>query len=73
MQLLYHMARAGQCGNLPLMLKPDQRSQAFWAQAAIGAGFKAVLFTDIRTRGGRASCATRPSAPTCRTSAATWA
>ncbi len=49
MQLLYHMARAGQCGNLPLMIKPDQRSQAFWAQAAIGAGFKAVLFTDIRT------------------------
>ena len=49
MQLLYHMARAGQCGNLPLMLKPDQRSQAFWAQAAIGAGFKAVLFTDVRT------------------------
>ena len=49
MQLLYHMARAGQCGNLPLMIKPDQRSQAFWAQAAIGAGFKAVLFTDVRT------------------------
>jgi 4-hydroxy-2-oxoheptanedioate aldolase len=49
MQLLYHMARAGQCGNLPLMIKPDQKSQAFWAQAALGAGFKAVLFTDIRT------------------------
>lgn len=49
MQLLYHMARAGQCANLPLMLKPDQESQGFWAQAALGAGFKAVLFTDIRT------------------------
>ena len=49
MQLLYHMARAGQCANLPLMIKPDQASQAFWAQAALGAGFKAVLFTDIRT------------------------
>ena len=49
MALLYHMARAGQCANLPLMIKPDQASQAFWAQAALGAGFKAVLFTDIRS------------------------
>jgi 4-hydroxy-2-oxoheptanedioate aldolase len=48
MQTFYHMARAGQCANLPLMLKPDQESQGFWTQAAIGAGFKAVLFTDIR-------------------------
>ncbi len=49
MHLLYHMARSGQCGNLPLMIKPDQKSQAYWAQAALGAGFKAVLFTDVRT------------------------
>ncbi len=50
MSLLYHMARAAQCGGgLPLMIKPDQASQAFWAQAALGAGFKAVLFTDVRT------------------------
>ncbi len=49
MQALYHMARAGQCANLPLMMKPDQASQTFWAQAALGAGFKAILFTDIRT------------------------
>lgn len=49
MDLLYHMARAGQCANLPLMIKPDMANQEFWAQAAIGAGFKAVLFTDIRT------------------------
>ncbi|MGK0221255.1 MAG: 2-keto-3-deoxy-L-rhamnonate aldolase RhmA [Limisphaerales bacterium] len=49
MQTLYHQARAAQCGNLPLMLKPDQAGQAFWTQAAMGAGFKAVLFTDIRT------------------------
>jgi 2-keto-3-deoxy-L-rhamnonate aldolase RhmA len=49
MGLLYHMARAAQCGNLPLMIKPDQASQEFWAQAAMGAGFKAALFTDIRT------------------------
>ena len=49
MNLLYHLARAAQCGNLPLMIKPDQESQGFWTQAALGAGFKAVLFTDIRT------------------------
>ena len=46
---LYHMARAGQAGNLPLMIKLDQEAQGFWAQAAWGAGFKAILFTDIRT------------------------
>jgi len=49
MQLLYHMARAGQCADLPLMIKLDQEGQGFWAQAALGAGFKSVLFTDIRT------------------------
>ena len=49
MTLLYHMARSAQCGNLPLMIKPDQEGQGFWTQAALGAGFKAVLFTDIRT------------------------
>lgn len=49
MQLMYHMARAAQCANLPLMIKLDQEGQGFWAQAALGAGFKSVLFTDIRT------------------------
>ncbi len=49
MRLLYHMARAGQCGNLPLMIKLDQENAGFWAQAAIGAGFRSVLFTDVRT------------------------
>ena len=49
MPQLYHQARAAQCGNLPLMIKPDQEGQGFWTQAAMGAGFKAVLFTDIRT------------------------
>ena len=49
MNNLYHQARAAQCGNLPLIIKPDQESQGFWTQAAMGAGFKGVLFTDIRT------------------------
>lgn len=49
MPMLYNMARSAQCGNLPLMIKPDQDNQAFWSQAALGAGFRAVLFTDIRT------------------------
>lgn len=56
MQTLYHMARAGQCADLPLMLKPDQSSQDFWVQAALGAGFKAILFTDIRTPEDILSC-----------------
>ena len=65
MQLLYHMARAGECGNLPLMIKPDQASQEFWAQAAIGAGFQAVLFTDVRTAEDVWTChhAIRPDNP----------
>ena len=66
MQLLYHMARSGQCANLPLMIKPDQKSESFWAQAALGAGFKAVLFTDIRTSEDIKRChqAIRPDMPT---------
>ena len=62
---LYHMARAGQCGGLPLMIKLDQEAQGFWAQAALGAGFKAVLFTDIRAPEDVAAChrAVRPDTP----------
>ena len=56
MQLMYHMARAAQCANLPLMIKLDQEGQGFWAQAALGAGFKSVLFTDIRTPEDVAEC-----------------
>jgi len=56
MQLMYHMARAAQCANLPLMIKLDQEGQGFWAQAALGAGFKSVLFTDIRTPADIAEC-----------------
>lgn len=65
MKLLYHLARAGQCGNLPLMMKLDQESQGFWAQAAIGAGFRAVLFTDIRTPEDVEAChhCIRPDTP----------
>ena len=56
MRLLYHLARAGQCGGLPLMIKLDQEGQSFWAQAAIGAGFKSVLFTDVRTASDVDAC-----------------
>ena len=56
MQLLYHLARSGQCADLPLMIKLDQEGQGFWAQAALGAGFKAALFTDIRTADDVAAC-----------------
>ena len=65
MERLYHLARAAQCGNLPLMIKIDQEAQGFWAQAALGAGFKAVLFTDVRTPDDVAACcrAVRPDTP----------
>jgi 2-keto-3-deoxy-L-rhamnonate aldolase RhmA len=56
MPLLFHMARAGQCANLPLMIKLDQEAQGFWAQAALGAGFKAILFTDVRSAECVAAC-----------------
>ncbi len=66
MKLLYHLARAAQCGNLPLMIKLDQEAQGFWAQAAVGAGFRAVLFTDIRTPDDVDACyrCIRPDTPT---------
>ncbi len=66
MQSLYHLARAAQCGNLPLMIKLDQAGEVFWAQAALGAGFKAVLYTDIRTPEDvvRVHQAVRPDTPT---------
>jgi len=65
MSLLYHMARAAQCADLSLMIKLDQMNQGFWAQAAIGAGFKAVLFTDIRSSDDVESCyqSIRPDNP----------
>ena len=53
---LYHLARAAQCAKLPMMIKLDQESQGFWAQAAIGAGFHSVLFTDIRSADDIAAC-----------------
>lgn len=65
MRLLYHLARAGQCGNLPLMIKLDQEAQGFWAQAALGAGFKSVLFTDVRSPRDVDAChrCVRPDTP----------
>jgi len=65
MGLLYHLARAGQCGNLPLMIKLDQEGQGFWAQAALGAGFKSVLFTDVRSAEDVDAChrCIRPDTP----------
>ena len=66
MQHLYHLARSAQCGgNLPMMIKLDQEAQGFWAQAAIGAGFKAVLFTDVRSPADVDACYqyVRPDTP----------
>ena len=68
MERLFHLARAGQCAGLPLMIKLDQEAQGFWAQAALGAGFKAVLFTDIREPADVTAChkAVRPDTPDAR-------
>lgn len=65
MQLLYHLARSGQCGNLPMIIKLDQESQGFWAQAALGAGFRGILFTDIRSPSDVDECCkcVRPDTP----------
>lgn len=65
MPMLAHLARAGQAGNLPLIIKLDQAGQEFWAQAAIGAGFDGVLFTDIRSAADvtAAVAAVRPDLP----------
>lgn len=65
MPMLAHLARAGQAGNLPLVIKLDQACQEFWAQAAIGAGFHGVLFTDIRSAADVAAAyaAIRPDLP----------
>ena len=56
MRLLNNMARAAELHNTSLIIKLDQYSQGFWAQAAIGAGFHAVLFTDIRTPDDIVAC-----------------
>ena len=65
MRLLYHLARAAQCSNLPLMIKLDQEGQGFWGQAALGAGFKSILFTDIRSASDIDTChdIIRPDTP----------
>ena len=56
MRLLNNMARAAELYDTSLIIKLDQYSQGFWAQVAIGAGFHAVLFTDIRTPDDIAAC-----------------
>lgn len=65
MPMLAHLARSGQVGRLPLVIKLDQACQEFWAQAAIGAGFDGVLFTDIRSAADvtTACAAVRPDVP----------
>ena len=44
-----HMGRAAELFDMGLMIKPDQANQRFVAQRAVGSGFQAVLFVDIRT------------------------
>jgi len=51
--------------TLPSKIKVDQSLQVFLAQRAVGSGFKAVLFTDVRTSDDARTCveAVRPETP----------
>jgi 2-keto-3-deoxy-L-rhamnonate aldolase RhmA len=53
---LYHLGRAGDAAALPLMVKPDQASQAFVAQGALGAGFHVLLLHFMELMHLKESC-----------------
>jgi 4-hydroxy-2-oxoheptanedioate aldolase len=62
---LDNMARAAELHNLGLMIKPDQDTQQVVVQHAIGSGFQAVLFVDVRSVEDARACvrAVRPETP----------
>jgi 2-keto-3-deoxy-L-rhamnonate aldolase RhmA len=62
---LDNMARAAELYDLSMMIKLDQDGQQLIAQHAIGSGFHAVLFVDIRTPEDVRRCvrAVRPETP----------
>jgi len=57
--------RAAELHGLGAMIKLDQQPRTWLAQRAIGAGFQAVLFADIRSADDARECvlATRPDTP----------
>jgi 2-keto-3-deoxy-L-rhamnonate aldolase RhmA len=62
---LDNFCRAAELVGLGAMIKLDQQPRAWLAQRAIGAGFQAVLFADIRTADDARECvrAVRPDTP----------
>lgn len=62
---LDNFCRAAELVGLGTMIKLDQEPRTWLAQRAIGAGFQAVLFADIRTAGDARQCvrAARPDTP----------
>ena len=49
MRLLYELARSAQCGKPALDDQAGPGGAEFLGPGALGAGFKSVLFTDVRT------------------------
>ena len=62
---LDNFCRAAELVGLGAMIKLDQQPRTWLAQRAIGAGFQAVLFADIRTADDARECvrAVRPDTP----------
>jgi len=62
---LDNLARASELYDMSTMIKVDQSLQVFLAQRAVGSGFQAVLFTDVRTADDARTCveAVRPDTP----------
>lgn len=62
---LDNFCRAAELVGLGAMIKVDQQPRTWLAQRAIGAGFQAVLFADIRTADDARECvrAVRPDTP----------
>lgn len=62
---LDNFCRAAELVGLGTMIKLDQQPRTWLAQRAIGAGFQAVLFADIRTADDARECvrAVRPDTP----------
>jgi 2-keto-3-deoxy-L-rhamnonate aldolase RhmA len=65
LQGLDNFCRAAELVGLGAMIKLDQQPRTWLAQRAIGAGFQAVLFADIRTADDARECvqAVRPDTP----------
>ena len=58
--------RAAELHGLGAMIKLDQEPRTWLAQRAVGAGFQAVLFADVRTADDARACVrtVRPDTPT---------